>query len=195
MNMNPFKDTQSRAGLGYTYGLTLVELLIGLAIFSIVATAATPQLSYWLAKAEADNVSNTLYKHLQFTRYIAVSQREQITLCMLDPSGQCSASAAETLIVFKDKNRNREYNDGEDVIVQIPFKPLGTIRLNATLGVVRFDEAGHSHTFSSFIYCPKRTDTQQGTTSSLIKRVVISNTGRIRIDTNVSKRKSAIPLC
>ncbi len=195
MKISPFTDTQSRHHFHHACGLTLIELLTALAIFSILATVGIPQLSYWLARAEADNVSKTLYKHLQTTRDIAVSQREQITLCMLDSSGQCNANAAETLVIFKDKDRNRQYNKGERIIVQTPFKPSGKLRLNAKLGVVRFNDVGNSHTFSSFIYCPKSIEPSHTAYPLLVKKVTIRLTGRIYIDGRVNNAKAAKTLC
>ncbi len=79
-------------------GLTLVELVMAIAVLSILLTVAAPSFYSTLLSVKASTTTDSLTSAIYFSRNTAVTRGEGVILCALDaneqPAPKCDASAS-----------------------------------------------------------------------------------------------------
>ena len=70
-------------------GLTFIELIIGLAIISILTTIGIPSFIDWLYKTRVDNEISHLNRLLLLARNYAINTGKTVTVCPLDQQKNC----------------------------------------------------------------------------------------------------------
>lgn len=103
-------------------GLSLIELLMTLAIISILGLSM-PQLSILLAKQRLDSSQSELRLLVNRARLEALTRRERITLCPLAADGRCLPDWTGTVAIFIDGNGNRRQDPGEMLLYQMQLDP------------------------------------------------------------------------
>jgi type IV fimbrial biogenesis protein FimT len=156
------------------HGFTLVELLITLAIVSILMLIAVPSLSDFMKNERLTSQINTLLSHLQYARSEAITRHYQVVVCASRDGATCSGSWTDGWIVFSDQDASSTVND-DDVLLRMHGKLKGSNTMTSTGGtIIIFDDRGFSPGYSSTFTV---SDTRG---SSYAKSISISNTGRIR---------------
>lgn len=98
-------------------GFTLMELMITIAIISILAAVSVPSVISWRENAQLGRAARDVYSDFQRARVEAVKRN---TWCSLDfTSGGYS--------VFVDSNRDRNLDDGETILSTISWSDYGTV--------------------------------------------------------------------
>lgn len=87
---------------------TLAELLVVLAIISILAFAAVPSFSGLLSKLKTRDDVSTLTANLTFARTTAISSGGFTVVCPWTPSDGCHSNWNAEISVFKDRNNDKE---------------------------------------------------------------------------------------
>jgi len=98
-------------------GLTLFELLVVLAITSILIGIAVPSMANFVRQAESVSLSNQLIGLVHYARTASISQGVTITICGSGDSLQCDNQWSKHILIFADKNDNGEL-DEEDHLLQ-----------------------------------------------------------------------------
>ena len=89
---------QNRKNKKQNLGVTLIELLIAVAIVSLLAIASMPSYSNWISNARIRSASESITNGLQLTRATAVRINSQASfnLCGADSSWSALAASAVT---------------------------------------------------------------------------------------------------
>lgn len=155
------------------FGLSLIELLTTLSIFSILGLAGIPSLQGLLAKSDGRHMTKISQRFATMARYEAITREQEVTLCYLDQNNECSRNDLRNLALFVDSNENRSFDNDEELIFQDDFSYRGTFQLRASLNrsYIQFTPEGSSNQAGSLIYC----NPQYPTAS---RRVTISMSGR-----------------
>ena len=139
-------------------GITLLELIITLAVVSIIAALVFPDSRAMMARNRAENQLQELKKNLAFARTQATISESRVIICPLS-GNQCTSDWSNHDIgVFVDENGNNSRDTSEPLlrtmkgaIKQDLLSYTGTspIVYNAT-GRVGNNQAG------TFTYCPHK---------------------------------------
>ena len=90
-----------------------------IAILSIIATMAAPNLSYLINKRSADTSINNIYRNYELARTTAVNLGVPITLCASRDNLNCSKSGGNYFISFIDSNADASVDSLENINNQI----------------------------------------------------------------------------
>lgn len=95
---------RSRADLG---GVTLIELMVGLAVLAILLAIGAPSFQSFMASSRLSSASNDLIGSLALARSEAVRRGSRITLCKSDTGERCVTDGtwSQGWIVFVDNTR------------------------------------------------------------------------------------------
>lgn len=160
-------------------GVTLLELLIGLTVASLISAIALPGMLDWLLHGRSAAALNQMLGAVQTARHAAVTLRAPVTLCP-GKGGQCGHrdSWHEGMLIFTDRNMNRR-PDADDVIVTaLPalhandrirwrsFRNRSTLTIRPT-GLTDWQNG-------SFTYC------QQGADITKARVLILNSAGRAR---------------
>ncbi|SDK12719.1 type IV fimbrial biogenesis protein FimT [Ferrimonas sediminum] len=157
------------------HGLTLIELMITLAVATLVLTAGVPALQQLFASSRAHSAVTTLYQDLNYARQMAIAYQATVTLCPLSSSSHCNGQWQQGYQIFIDTPPWQSYGgDDAPLKLQPPISSRDAIKYSANVNAIRFDEAGFTGQNGTFYYCP------DSDTASYLTAVVISRTGRIR---------------
>lgn len=109
-------------------GLTLIELMLTLAVMAIVLTLAIPALQQLVAASHGAAYLNELSTNLQYARHRAIRQRQTMLLCPADSESEgCGDSWSAALLLFADRNGNRDRDADEPLLRYLGTPPSGTV--------------------------------------------------------------------
>lgn len=158
-------------------GFTLTELVIVLAIVSIIAMLVLPSLSDFIQHQQRHAASADLVRLLNTARSTAIAERTSVTLCPLDATGSCTGNWSDELTAFRDPMRNRAVSNPSQIIRVLPEATPGE-RIGSTglFNYLAFRANGQANThIGNIVWCPPDRDARKAT------QVVVSWGGRIRV--------------
>lgn len=157
-------------------GYTLLELLVTLAIVSVLATIGISGFADLVARERATSKILTIRGFLNYARYQAVQTQQAVTVCALNTSGRCTKFWDQSpATIFIDSNRNRSLDNGELLLRQLSWQPSqGQLRWKASLGrnYLIFNLMGNTWQNGTLYYCPTNGD------ASFARAIVINHGGR-----------------
>lgn len=137
------------AALWRARGLTLVELLAGVAILGILLGVGAPSFSRMLADYRLKGEKSGLLDSLVVAREEARQSGSSTAVCASNNGTTCTATDwRQGHIVFRDANGNGSVNTGEAIVARVagaaPGITITTVELASDLAidVVRFDHEG-----------------------------------------------------
>jgi type IV fimbrial biogenesis protein FimT len=162
----------------YRQGWTMVELLIVLAIFSLLAGLASQALVPLLENHRARSNLNQLYHLLEFSRYQAVIQRQMVTVCPSLDGTACTTDWSAPVLAFTDSNSNERIDAGDQLLRELTLsldRQQIIMRASAQRQFLQFKPSGVSNGIAgSLVICDK-------SHSYYPTRLVVSLTGRISL--------------
>lgn len=169
-------------------GFTLVEMLIVIAIISLVTLIAVPAFLNQLKSMEAKSTASDITNFLVNAKQEAMIYHNILTVCMADKNQKCVANQGVNLISFTDKNANRQFDNGIDVMRSFRALNLkyGDVSMNIALGRTYIDfkptngtPIGH---MGHIKYCPHERDEKR------MFKVSFSKTGIIKLKFNKDEK-------
>ena len=161
-------------------GFTLLELLMVLAILSLLLTVSIPSLRQTLERHRGNAILRQLASSIAFARNSAIKSGLWVTLCPSQEGLQCDQPGdwLDGYIVFLDPERNRRMEKDDQLLLRVSQDiPDGSLSWRAfqnkpylqftPLGLI----AGQS---GSFTWCPADHN------PALAGQLIINNVGRLR---------------
>ncbi|EAR61469.1 GspH/FimT family pseudopilin [Neptuniibacter caesariensis] len=175
-------NERKRACARFFYGFTLMELVIGVLLLSILLFLAIPAMSRYMADSHLFADLNKLQSLLALARMESVKSGEKVVLCRWDGNLGCTgASQSGTqqwnngALIFMDKNGDRQISTKDYVIKVISFSPENSVTWNRGETLV-YESDGSVYGASNGTFQISQGDD--------IKKLVISMTGRVRRTSN-----------
>ncbi len=153
-------------------GVTLIELMITVAIFAILAAIAAPSFRGLIVRNQLSTLSNELMVALQYARSEAIVLRGTVTVCQSADGVGCAAAGGweQGWIAFHDRNGDGLVTPAAlpaggapalpaDLVLRAwPAAPPGyTVRSHANIGArLRYDARGQARETGFFILCHTR---------------------------------------
>jgi type IV fimbrial biogenesis protein FimT len=160
-------------------GFTLLELLITVALISILAAFAIPSMRTFSQNDRLTTNINTMIGHLAYARSEAVKRHAQVSICISNDTTGCTGGNWEDgWIVYVDADANGTFDAAtvnEDILrVNQAMDHNNTLTPTAAyVSQVTYDNRGFVTATGSFLLCDDRT-------GAFGKTITLSNTGRVR---------------
>lgn len=162
-------------------GFTLIELIVTLAILSLIATLAVPSFLSIVTSNRATSATNRLVSDLNLARSEAIKRTDTVTLCKTDTVASvtgCDAGVAweDGWVVFVDSDGDEVIDAGETVLrEQGPLPNTVTLDYNSTSQFIDFLPTGRTNNkLGSFSFCDPD--------NTVIRQVAVARTGRVRAE-------------
>ncbi|MEN6669968.1 GspH/FimT family pseudopilin [Psychrobacter sp. B38] len=102
---------------GREQGFTLFELIITVCVLAIITTIATPAIQTQLARMEAKRIKNQIENALSLAKAESYIRKKNVVVCLSNAKRRCHRDADKTLLVFIDKNDNKNFDSQVDVLI------------------------------------------------------------------------------
>lgn len=167
------------------HGFTLIEMLVAVAIVSIVMAIGIPSYKSVTTSNRTAAEMNALVGDLQFARSEAIQRGQTVTMCNSANGTSCLGTNAWTpgWIVFSDPNGNDTVDAGETVLRrQAAMQGGDTLNSNAAAspGAITFNRNGFTANAQTLTLSDSDGSTAQRRCG------VISLVGRVRLDTGAN---------
>jgi type IV fimbrial biogenesis protein FimT len=171
---------RTRAGSG---GLTLVEVLIGVALGALLLAVAMPGYREWITRYELASHAEQLAASLELARSEAIKRGLRVNLCPAPDGAHCAAGAAWDAgwLVYVDADPDGRNADDEPVLrVEHPTAAAIRIRANRPVDAyVSFTGLGVARLLGGGLQMGTFTLCRQGMPAH---KVVLANSGRVRTE-------------
>lgn len=160
-----------------TRGLTLIELVAGLAIAGILLTAGIPGMTHLIRQNRMAVNVNSFVATLNYARSEAVKRGHRVVICQSREGKACESAGGwhPGWIVFADANGNREYDDEEPMLlVGQGVHPDIEITSSRRRRIVYQATGTAGGTNGTYVFCMPEAP-------HLKRAVILSNTGRVRL--------------
>jgi len=129
------------------HGFTLIELIVTLAVVSILLLTGIPMLNQMTTSNRLVTQINSIAGSLAVARSESIKRGESITLCGSTDGATCDTSSWELgWIVFSDADNNATLNSATESMLKIvaPFSGGSTLRLSLSdsASVIRYRSNG-----------------------------------------------------
>ena len=155
-------------------GFTLIELVITMAILSILLSLALPSFQGVLARQRVSSAIHLLSTDMAMARSTAVMRREAVVVCPLGADGTCGTDSdwGAGWMVFRDPDGNREPDEQSRILRLTDAPASGRLTLSSTRGFLRYQPDGRAaHSNLTVRVCAD---------GLLAGKVVVNNLGRVR---------------
>ena len=162
-------------------GLTLIELLVALAVATILITVGVPEMRSVLERSRAQDAVSQWQGDLSYARQAAAAYQTSITVCPLDSATRCSGEWSQGYTIFIDTNGNGVLEAQDERLHQ-----RDPIKMRDAIGAdppqrFRFTEDGLSEDAGTLVYCAG------SGADNAIRAVSVSITGQTRqIETSLA---------
>lgn len=173
-------------------GFTLVELMIVLAIVSVLVGTAVPALTSTVKSVQLSSASNDLLGGLLLARSEAIKRNGRGVICRSADGATCAASGSweQGWLVFHDANNDGSRDAGEAIVQNV--QPLaGDLRVKGNVSVARYISygadggtrfAGGGFQAGTITLCLRSADPGEA------RQIIVSSSGRPRVQrTRVSE--------
>ncbi len=190
-------------GAGRQAGVSLLELLLVLAIMSIVATLALPSYKSFVIKQRISSYTSALHGDLNYSRSEAIARGLHVTICRSENAESTAPSCASAnsnplsntgwasgWIIFVDRNKNGVFEtaavDG-DVLLRVRGKLISQLSAGSIIPApqrkyITFNPTGQ--TFGSFMrFAINRPDDDANVGNE--RFVCIASGGRVRVSKEI----------
>lgn len=157
-------------------GISLLELLIALGITSLLIANALPSFAPILERYHSRMVQHTVLKAFWDARADAVTHGLPVVICGSGDGVNCDYNWNESMIVFRDNNRDEVFNGEDTMLYRKAIVPEGaSLRTYRRYFRVRWMGNLASHP-DSFRYC------SYSGKERMNWRAAVNRVGKVRID-------------
>jgi len=171
------------------HGFTALELLVTMTIVTILLATGIPAIKNYGWNLRMKTAMDILQTDLNLARGHAISHNTQTVICPATDSNDCSEQVdwQNGWIVFTDMNADHRKQHGEPLLKHAGKVEFLSISSSRSRSYLRFYPNGTAPGSNlSIRFCDKRGAEHAG-------KIVVSNTGRIRLATNGIKTTANCP--
>ncbi|MEP4889867.1 MAG: GspH/FimT family pseudopilin [Aliiglaciecola sp.] len=161
-------------------GVTLVELMIGIALVGIVLTIAVPSAQGIIIKNRIVSEVNEISGVIQFARANAVDEQLTTIVCPTTDFATCTTNWSQVKMVFGDEDGNGSRGDDEDLLVATSL----TSNNNYVTGpaqAIQFNPNGSANALSTILIC------HDGKEATYARQLAVTPQGRVKISQDSDK--------
>jgi prepilin-type N-terminal cleavage/methylation domain-containing protein len=165
-------------------GWTFVELLVALAILSILGAWGGESMLQWQRKAELSSAAAALRAHLEVGRYQALASRANVVLCPSEDHATCREGGNNSdwdkgAILFVDINHNGQRDGDHEMLIgsgmELPANSWLSWRSFRKLDYMAWEQNGQSYASNgTFSLCNREGRAEW------LRQYVINRAGRVR---------------
>lgn len=137
-------------------GMTLLEMLVTVAIFGIIAGAAGPSFMSTIERSQIRALNDSVLTFMKLARSEAIARSKTISVCPSNNQSTCSGVWSDGWIVFIDDNADRTMDFPEDELLKVSDQ-LSAEYLIELVSVVptifQFNSQGRALERGTFIVC------------------------------------------
>jgi type IV fimbrial biogenesis protein FimT len=166
-------------------GITLVELLIVLAVASVVLGSGLPTFANFIRSVKLTSATNDFFASIVMARSEAAKRRSRVAMCKSADGATCAATGGweQGWIVFHDTNNDGNRQAGEEVVWRAQALPndvhvLGNLNVAKYLSYAPTGEAklvGGAFQAGTITLCNPSSSAENA------REIVISSSGRPRV--------------
>ena len=158
--------------------MTLLEMIMAMALLSLLLVAAAPSLSGIIEQRRGDEVIRLLREAVEFTRAAAIDSGGLAALCRSSDGASCGGRWEEGMIVFVDGDGNRVPDTAGARVRVFRFPaPAGSIRWRSfgNRQYLQMTPMGFTRNQNgNFTWCPENGDVR------LARQLIVNAAGRMR---------------
>lgn len=146
--MTIFATQHAVSTAGPARGVTLIELMVGVAVLAVLLTLGLPSFQDQLASWRRDSAIQAFTNHVQIARTTALRTSRPVVMCTSSDGQGCDNTAStgdwrQTWLVFVDTNGNGGLDAGDRLVaVRAPQSGLDQMAGNAARGRLAFRPSG-----------------------------------------------------
>ncbi|HET8871364.1 MAG TPA: GspH/FimT family pseudopilin [Aquabacterium sp.] len=161
-------------------GFTLAEIVITLALVTLLSSWAMPGLRSVLDRSRVTATSNHFLGLIETSRSLAMAKHRPVTLCASIDARRCNRDQGDYLLVFEDRNANGVLEQTEPVFVNEQLFRRGDFWLVwrdfRQTTYLRWAPEGRTDSLNgTFTLCNGRRNDR------LLRQIVINRAGRARV--------------
>lgn len=157
-------------------GFSLLELLITLALFSVVMAIAIPSLGPAIERHSVLADTRTLLRVVRLARQVAVTSGKRVTICPVDSAQRCTSDWSRRVAAFTDQDNDEQIGDNDRILYHWGQEHRSVLRWRGFgSGYLRISHRGHSAENGSFTLCPP------GGSVQMARQLVVNRVGRAYI--------------
>lgn len=165
-------------------GVTLAELLVGVAIIAVLLTLAVPGMTALTESSRLSGATNEFLGSLHLARSEAIKRRTRTVLCPSLNGASCKHEAHwhAGWIVFEDANNNALV-DNDEAVIQVRHALPAGMRLTGNPPVsdfISYTATGRTKRTTGAFQAGTLTVCNASSSNMLARRIVISSSGRPR---------------
>lgn len=166
-------------------GLTLVELMVGVALLAAVLQLALPSLAAMLTSAAVRTAAEQLLADLHLARAAAASRNVRVALCRSVDGATCGGASGwqDGWLVFEDANNDGVREQGEPLIARRAALGSGLrIQANQPLqDYISYDGFGFARRTNGAFQAGTLTVCRQSDEAAETREVILNALGRPRM--------------
>jgi type IV fimbrial biogenesis protein FimT len=168
-----------------TRGFTLIELMIVLAVASVLLGAGAPPMASMIRSVQLSSASNDLLAGLHMARSEAIKRNGRGVICKSADGVTCAASGGweQGWLVFHDANNNARRDAGEAIVQRATglakgWRATGNLSVSSYVsyeptGATRFASGGFQA--GTITLCRRSADPTEA------RQIIVSSSGRPRV--------------
>ena len=167
-------------------GFTLIELIVTIAVLTIITMIATPYVLEQLARMEAKRIESQIRNTLTLAKAESYIRRQDLLVCLSNNGAICDRDSYKQLLLFSDRNNNKNFDLGVDDLLEAqalePKYSTLYLRVGDKRHYTKFwgDSGKPRGHFGHFKYCPT------STYNHTMYQISFSQGGRVTYKPNAS---------
>ncbi|MGB1403284.1 MAG: GspH/FimT family pseudopilin [Porticoccaceae bacterium] len=155
-------------------GLTLVELIIGLAILAVLLSLASPSFQRFTNRQIIRHQIWELRRALELARGLAVAQQTIWKVCMATNNHHCVKQGGQRLLVFQDSDNDHRRDATESLHLDLQNSSTIVTLSASGRSYVRFKASGEAMDSGNFLVCGKGG-------GDYGRKTIVFRSGRVRL--------------
>ncbi|MCF2949833.1 GspH/FimT family pseudopilin [Paraglaciecola aquimarina] len=161
-------------------GVTLIELMITLAIVTIILTSVGPSIQSILIKNRIVAEINELSALVQYARHQAIDEQTLVTVCPSLDYTNCTTDWNNPKMAFIDSDNNAIRGATEELIVSVAAASDANL-ITSTQNSIIFEETGQANNAVEILLCHKDKSAEYA------RSITITLQGRVKMSTDSDK--------